>query len=98
MPEQMPQASYDLGEYIGQNLHYPDSARKHNIEGRVVVQFVVTEQGKITDCKVVKGIGYLCDEEALHVVSAMPPWKPGMQDGKPVAVYFTLPIRFKLTD
>jgi len=94
----MPQASFDLGDYIGQNLHYPDSARKHNIEGRVIVHFVVTEKGKIADCKVVKGIGYLCDEEALRVVAAMPPWKPGIQNGKPVAVIYTLPIRFKLTD
>jgi len=87
-----------MGEYLSANLHYPDSARYHNIEGRVVIKFVVNEDGSISDAVVIKGIDKYCDEEALRVVRNMPPWKPGYQNGKYVKVYFSLPIVFKLED
>ena len=96
--EVVPKANYDLGQYLSENLHYPDTARVHNIEGRVVIKFIVNEDGHISDCTVVTGIGGGCDEEGLRVVKSLPPWVPGEQDGKKVKVYFTLPIAFKLTD
>ena len=92
----MPVATFDLNKYISENMQYPDSAKAHNIEGRVVVKFVVDVDGSITDCKIMKGIDKDCDDEALRVVRAMPRWKPGTIDGKPVKVFFTLPIVFKL--
>ncbi len=96
--EQMPAPGYDMGAYLGQNMTYPDSARKHNIEGRVLIRFVVNEDGRVSDAKVMRGIGYGCDEEALGVVEKMPRWIPGKQNDKPVKVYFNLPIVFKLED
>ena len=94
--EKMPAAPYSLNEYLAKNIHYPKYARKKNIEGRVVVKFVVDEDGSISNVEVKKGIGGGCDEEAIRVVSEMPPWNPGAQNGKLVRVYFTLPIHFKL--
>ena len=96
--DELPRPSYNLNEYLGANIHYPDSARAHDIEGRVMIKFVVNKKGKITQCTVLRGIGWGCDEEALRVVSGMPPWTPGKKDGKHVSVYFTLPISFKLED
>jgi len=96
--EIMPRSGYDLGEYLGANLVYPEHAREKNIEGRVVVKFVVNEDGHISNAEVTKGIGGGCDEEAIRVVSSMPRWIPGEQDGKKVKVYFSLPINFKLED
>ena len=94
--EQMPQFAGDMDAYIGGHLGYPDVARANNIQGRVLVQFVVNEDGAVTDAVVMRGIGGGCDEEALRMVNAMPHWKPGRQNGKPVKVLFTLPLRFEL--
>jgi protein TonB len=94
--EQMPKADYDVNVYLAKNLKYPDAARESNIDGRVIVNFVVSEDGGISDVKVVRGIGAGCDEEAKRVVREMPKWKPGKQNGKAVKVSYTLPILFKL--
>ena len=94
----MPKADYDLTQYLDLNLKYPDSARNHDIEGRVLRKIVVNEDGRISNCTVIKGIGAGCDQEALRVVKSMPKWDPGEKDGRQVKVYFTLPVVFKLTD
>ena len=94
--EQMPVPRFDLTQYILKNLQYPDQARKDNIQGRVVVKFVVDTKGRVVDCTIAKGIGGACDEEALRVVQNMPRWHPGRQNGKRVKVYYTLPISFQL--
>jgi len=94
--EQPPTFDGDYTAYLAKNLKYPDNARENNIEGRVIVKFVVNEDGKVSDVQVVRGIGGGCDEEAKRVVAAMPHWKPGKQNGKAVKVYFNLPIVFKL--
>lgn len=95
--EQMPQfegGMAALGKYLQRNLKYPAQARNANVQGTVFVGFVVGNDGKIRDVSVLKGIGYGCDEEAKRVVSAMPPWKPGKQSGRAVAVRYSLPIKF----
>ena len=94
--EQMPAAPYDLIVYIEKNMHYPDSAKAHGTMGRVYIQFIVNEDGSISDCKVVRGIGDGCDEEAKRVICNMPKWKPGKQNGKAVAVRFTTPVTFSI--
>ncbi len=94
--EQMPVPSVDLNSYLSKNLKYPEQARSNNIEGRVVLKFVVNEDGTVSGITVVRGIGNGCDEEAKRVLAAMPAWKPGKQNGRAVKVYFTLPIVFKL--
>ncbi len=94
----MPTAEYDYNAYLAKNIHYPDSAREHNVEGRVIVKFVVKEDGTIVDCTVKKGVNKYLAAEALRIVSNMPSWKPGTKNGKPIKVYFTLPIKFQLED
>ncbi len=86
----------ELAQYLSKNLRYPSAAQMEKIEGLVIVTFIVDPTGKITDAKIVKSIGYGTDEEALRVVSRMPDWNPGKQNGRPVPVRFTLPIRFNL--
>jgi periplasmic protein TonB len=85
-----------LYKYLGENIKYPPVARENGIQGRVYVTFVVNEQGKISDPKVMRGIGGGCDEEALRVVRNMPDWKVGKQNGRPVKVQYTLPVVFNL--
>lgn len=94
--EQMPEPSVNVNEFLSKNLRYPELAKENNIQGRVTVRFVVDENGSVSDVNVVRGIGGGCDEEAKRVVMKMPKWKPGKQNGKPVKVYYTLPITFRL--
>ena len=96
--EQMPVYNGDLNAFISKNIQYPELARTNGIEGRVAVQFVVNEDGSITDVKVTRGIGGGCDEEAVRVIKSMPKWKPGRNNGVPVKVYFTQPITFRLSE
>jgi len=95
LAEKMPKAPYDMNKYFSEHLRYPESARAHNIQGRVVIKFCVTEKGKIEKCSVLRGIGGGCDEEALRIVKNMPAWVPGQQDGRNVSVWVNLPIAFK---
>ncbi len=97
--EEMPQfpgGETGMYKYLQENMKYPPVARENGIQGRVYVTFVVNETGKITDAKVVRGIGGGCDEEALRVVRNMPDWKVGKQNGRPVKVQYTLPVVFNL--
>lgn len=91
-----PTAPYDIKKYIADNCHYPDSARKAGIGGRVGVRFVVDEKGYITDARVVHGIGYGCDEEALRLIKKMPRWKPAKEGRKAIKATMTMPIKFSL--
>lgn len=95
MPE-YPGGMAALTEFVATNLQYPEEAKKAKIEGRVFVHFVVEKDGSIKDVKVLKGLGYGCDEEAIRVATSMPKWKPGKQRGKEVRVAYNLPIRFTL--
>lgn len=97
LPE-FPGGEESLFQYIKDNVKYPDKANRKGIEGRVVVNFIIDKDGNVTKPKVLSGIGYGCDEEALRVVAAMPKWTPGTQRGKPIAVAYNLPVRFKLLD
>jgi TonB family protein len=83
-------------EFINQNLKYPDEAKKGKIEGKVFVQFIVEKDGRLSNVKVLRGIGAGCDEEVIRVVKMMPPWKPGIAHGKPTRVMFALPVKFTL--
>ncbi|MFN7115870.1 MAG: energy transducer TonB [Saprospiraceae bacterium] len=98
--EQMPEfegGTAGLLKYLAENIKYPAIARENGIEGRVIVQFVVDENGEVSQTKVVRGIGGGCDQEATRVVQTMNgKWKPGKQRGRPVKVWFTLPVNFQL--
>lgn len=94
--EVMPTYKGDIYAYLNSAVKYPRAAVQSGIEGRVIVQFVVYEDGSINNVKVLRGIGGGCDEEAIRVIKAMPAWEPGVQNGKKVKVNFKLPIKFKL--
>ena len=97
--EQMPQfpgGEAAMMRYLSQNIKYPPSAAKNNIEGRVILQFVVEKDGQIGEVKIVRSVDPELDAEAVRVIKTMPKFIPGRQDGKPVAVWYTIPISFKL--
>jgi periplasmic protein TonB len=80
---------------LSKNLKYPKQAIRHNVDGKVFVEFVVGRSGQINTMKVLKGIGSGCDEEALRVL-ALTEWKPGRQRGRPVNVRMVIPVYFKI--
>lgn len=96
--EQMPTPAFDIKKYLADNLHYPAEAKQKNVEGKVIVRFVVNADGTVADCEAIKGIGSGCDEEALSIVKGMPRWNPGKQNGKAVNTYYTLPVIFSLAN
>ena len=93
---QFPGGSKELMSWLGQNLRYPVKAQEAGKQGRVVLQFVITKEGKVADIKVMRGVSPELDEEAVRVVKAMPAWTPGKQDGQAVNVRYTLPVTFRL--
>jgi periplasmic protein TonB len=82
--------------YIAENLRYPQIAAENGIQGRVFVQFVVNEDGTVSDARVVRGVDPSLDREAVRVVMSSPRWTPGRQRGQAVRVAFTFPINFVL--
>jgi TonB family protein len=93
---EFPGGMSELGRYLARAIKYPAAAQRANVQGKVFVQFVVGEDGDIRDPRIMKGIGFGCDEEALRVTLNMPKWNPGKQNGKAVAVQYNLPIAFVL--
>ena len=83
-------------KYLSKNLAYPEAAARAKVQGKVFLSFLIDETDKLSEIKILKGIGYGCDEEAIRLTKLMPPWKPGRQNGKPVAIRYQLPIRFVL--
>ena len=97
--EQMPQfpgGDAELMKYIQDHLKYPVIAAENGIQGRVIVRFVVSKTGEIQDVTVLRGVDSSLDKEAVRVIKSMPKWIPGKQNGNNVAVYFTVPVMFKL--
>ncbi len=97
MPE-YPGGEAAMLRFISQNVKYPIKAIENDIQGKVLIGFVVDENGELTEFRIVNGIGYGCDEEAIRVLKLMPTWNPGMQNGKNVRVSFLIPIKFALQE
>ena len=98
-PEIMPvfyKGRMELSDYLRENIRYPDACRDAGIQGRVIVDFVVTKEGRVSDARVVKSAHKLLDKEALRVVNNMPYWRSGAYKGKRVNVQLTMPIIFRL--
>ena len=95
MPE-YPGGFEAMSAFINANLVYPQEAIDTGIEDRVFVGFWVETDGSLSDIKVLRGIGYGCDEAAMEVVRKMPKWKPAMQRGKPVRIKYMFPVKFEL--
>lgn len=99
--EQMPQfggGDKALMEYLQKNIRYPKIAAEQGIQGTVHLRFVVNPDGSVSDVKVVRPLNPNLDKEAVRVVSTMPKWRPGEQNGIKVPVYYNLPVRFRLQD
>ena len=77
-------------------MHYPEAAQQNDIQGRVVVQFVVEKDGSVGSATILKGVDKDLDREALRVVKKMPKWQPGKNNGVPVRSYFRLPVQFRM--
>jgi protein TonB len=85
-----------IQKYIGDNVVYPEIAKENNIQGRVIVKFCVTPKGGVDQVSVLKGVDPELDAEVVRVVKTLPKFKPGKQGGKPVPVWYTIPINFQL--
>ena len=87
-----------LMQYLAKNMRYPVEAQKNKVQGRVVVGFIVSKDGDIKKAHILRGVDPELDAEAIRVIESMPRWMPGMQRGKAVAVSYTLPVMFRLTE
>ena len=97
--EQMPQfpgGEDALRKYLASHVNYPPMAAENNVQGKVVVQFVVEKDGKVGEVKVVRSVDKDLDREAVRVCKSLPKFTPGRQNGQPVRVWYTLPVQFKL--
>lgn len=91
-----PGGNTELLKYVFDNLVYPELALENNVQGRVTVKFCVTSTGGVSQISVMKGVDPELDKEVIRVISTLPPFKPGKQNGKPVPVWYVIPITFKL--
>jgi len=89
-------AEKEMLQFIYKNIKYPNIARENGIEGMTVIRFVVSKKGEVQQAEILRDLPGGLGEEALRVVNKMPKWKPGRQGGRNVAVYFNLPVKFKL--
>lgn len=87
----------EMYKFISENLQYPESAKIQKAEGKVIVQFIVEKDGKLSLIKIVRdGVGHGAAAEASRILMMMPKWKPGMENNQPVRVQYTLPFTFRL--
>jgi protein TonB len=99
--EEMPRyrgGSTAMQRFLSKKIQYPEVALKSNVHGTVFVSFVVDKAGSLSEVKAISHLGHGCDEEAVRVVSLMPPWIPGRHNGCPVSVRYSIPVRFTLPD
>ncbi len=85
-----------LLQYIAEHTQYPEVAKENNVQGKVIVRFCVTSKGGVDKVSILKGVDPELDKEAIRVVQTLPPFKPGKQGGKPVPVWYMVPINFTL--
>lgn len=91
-----PGGEAELLKYVFEHTQYPEVAKENNIQGKVIVQFCVTSKGTVDRATILKGVDDALNAEAIRVVNSLPLFKPGKQGGKPVPVWYTLPINFTL--
>lgn len=94
--ENMPTFNGNLNQWLLQNMKYPVEAMNKKEQGKVIVQFIVSKNGEVSEPKIIRSVSPALDKEACRIVLAMPKWNPGKLKGKPVAVRFILPITFRL--
>jgi len=91
-----PGGDVELLKFIAEHTQYPEVAKENNIQGRVIVRFCVTAKGGVSQVSILKGVDPELDKEAIRVVNTLPAFKPGKQGGKPVPVWYMVPITFTL--
>ena len=96
IPAEFPEGEDKLIEYILQNIQYPELAKENDIEGRVIVKFIVEKDGSLRNPSIYRGIEEDLDNEAIRLVMSMPKWKPAKVKGEVVRSYFLLPVKFTL--
>ena len=99
MVEQQPEfpgGTAEMYKWLGSHINYPAAASEEGVQGKVIVEFVVSKTGKVENVRVLRGRHPALDKEAVRVVKAMPAWNPGRNNGQPVKVTYTLPVTFKL--
>ncbi len=99
--QQMPQfpgGVKDMMKFIKAHISYPEIAIKDNVQGTVILDFVVNQKGHITDMKILRSPGQSLSNEAMKIIHSMPTWIPGKENGKPVSVAYALPISFELSN
>ena len=94
--EQMPSFKGNVNQWLASNLSYPAVAAENGVQGRVIVNFIVEKDGSISNVQVVRSVDPALDREDVNTVKRMPKWNPGMNNGQPARVKFTLPVTFKL--
>ena len=94
--DNMPTFNGNINQWLALNLNYPIEAAEKKQQGKVILEFVVSEYGEILEPKVIRSVSPILDKEAIRTILAMPKWNPGKLNGKPVAVRYMLPITFKL--
>lgn len=87
-----------LYETIGKNLRYPETAKEKGIEGKVLVKFIIDKEGNVVNPVIVRSVDAALDKAALDAVKKLPKFKPGKIGGKPVNVWYSIPIAFKITN
>nr|WP_294943349.1 energy transducer TonB [uncultured Mucilaginibacter sp.] len=85
-----------FGKFLGKNMRFPAQAQDANVSGRVIMSFVIEKNGEISNISVIREAGFGFDQEATRVLKLAKAWKPGMQNGQPVRVRYTIPINFQL--
>ena len=95
VPE-FPGGNEKFGLFLQKTIRYPAVARENGTQGKVIVTFVCERDGSLTDIKVTRGIGGGCDEEAVRALKQSPKWRPGIQNGRPVRVQYSVPVSFTL--
>ena len=93
---EFPGGKNGIARYLDRNLRYPEIARENGVQGRLILRFVVNQNGEISDVNVIRGGDPSLEKEAMRVIKAMPKWVPGKINGKAVNSYFILPINFIL--
>lgn len=93
---QFPGGQQALMTYLSTNIQYPFWAQRYNMQGQVTVQFIVNADGKLSDCRVIKGAGVYLDNEALRVIRSMPKWTPAKKKGQFIKSRCVLPVVFRL--
>ena len=95
---QFPGGDAALMKFLSNNINYPRVAMENGVQGRVIVQFIVTKNGSIGEVKIVRSVDRDLDKEAIRLCKSLPNFIPGRMGGKPVNVWYTLPITFKLNN